>query len=260
MVTVANVLTNLGWYLSFNITLWQWQLAAIVSFIGLVAIQIYRSLPIQAAAAISLMVLAAALFANALTSCQLPPKGVHFEAFSGFRLAAIAIAIIAPTPVWMGWFIIGCCALVPTATYFLIMSPELQIVFSAQEPWISLIYAVVAFFVLRHRLKAIELERTIERMASERRALADLAHLFLGLRDLTNTPLQSIELTAGLLGTNNLTPTEAAAQLERSMIQLRELSQILTAYEMDIDWSHTASSFDATVLLQSKIDEIKLRF
>lgn len=97
------------------------------------------------------------------------------------------------------------------------------------------------------------------KVKAERRALDDLARIFLGLRDLTNTPIQSIELTSRLLETEHLTPIEGAQHLERSLIRLRELSQILTSYERDVNWEETRPSFDAMTLLRNKINEIKDR-
>lgn len=69
-------------------------------------------------------------------------------------------------------------------------------------------------------------------------------------------PLQSIELTARLLGTDNLTSAEGSKHLERSLIQLRELSKILSIYEQDVDWTRTGSSFDAVAMLQKKLVEV----
>ena len=119
-----------------------------------------------------------------------------------------------------------------------------------------ILYGLIASFILRHRLRSIALERKVAQMSAERKALNDVARIFLGMRDLTNSPLQAVEITSKLLASGHLTQQEASEHLEKSMIRLREVSELLTVYERNIDWNQTDSSFDAIKSLHLKLEEL----
>jgi hypothetical protein len=192
------------------------------------------------------------LLANALTNLDLAKAGAHFEAFEAFKIAPLAVAIIAPSPVWAGYLVIALGAFGPLIFYG-IHAADLRIALPTQEPWFSPIYASVAWLALRHRLKGIELEKALARTKVARRALEDLATVFLALRDLTNTPLQQIEITAALLETKKLSAPEGALQLRRSLARLKELSSILTTYESEVDRMALGNSFDAAKTIQERL-------
>lgn len=177
-------------------------------------------------------------------------------AFAGYKLTALAVAFVAPVPVWGAYLVIALCALNPTVQT-LLASSEIRANYPQSEPWVSIVYAMVAFFVLRHRLRENELARKVSALEGERRTIEHVAQIFLGLRDLTNTPLQSITTTAWLLKRGHVTPTEAAEHLDSALVQLRELSEILKTYEHEVDYRPTDHAFDAVKFLQEKLAHMK---
>jgi hypothetical protein len=253
---VCSAITTSMWSYKGVITFWQWALSTVVSGVLLVIIFLVRRKSLLLSTAVFLGCLGIVFFASAVTNNLLAFSNARFEAFLGYKLGALAVAIIAPFPIWIGFFIIGFSGIAPVVQYFL-LPPEIQTNIFVQEPWASVIYAIIAAAILYHRLREVKNEREIIRIKTRKKALNDLAAIFLSLRDLTNTPLQSIELTAALLNGNVLERREASRHLERSLVHLREVSQVLKYYEKDVDWSKVSTSFDAVTDLQQKLSEIR---
>ena len=180
---------------------------------------------------------------------------MRFEAFTGYKLVALATAIIAPAPAWVGLSIIAACAVAPIIHYFA-LPVEIQRVFVVQEPWYTLICSIIAFFVLRHRLRELQLERALTRISAEKQAVDNIAKVFLFLRDITNSPLQSIEITALLLKKSRIEQVTAARHLEQALARLRELSQTLSSYQKNADGLESAT-FDAVADVQRTLTEMK---
>ena len=255
---IGAVLTIFCWHYIGGVTLWQWFGAlAVASFCSLIAL-LGRRLPAAASAALFLICAATLLIASAISNDQLVRQREPFVAFNGYKIAAVIIAVMAPIPVWVGYLLISVCAVAPVVQFFSLPA-DLRQVFPAEEPVQVVIFAVLAFFIFRHRIHARELERTLLRLKADQRAKDDLAAIFVGLRDLTNTPLQSIELTATLLASKDLQQEDAARHLEVSLVKLRELTIVLSRFEKEIDSSKTASSFNAVAMLQAKIAELEGR-
>ncbi len=69
-------------------------------------------------------------------------------------------------------------------------------------------------------------------------------------RDLTNSPLQSVELTVALLKTRHPESQAQLERLERQLARLRQLSVVLSQYEPQ-RWAPGDGSFDPLEVLQS---------
>lgn len=200
----------------------------------------------------------AAIFgAGSYTVNTLAASGVNFEAFAAYKIMAIAVAIIAPYPIWLGYFIILLSGTLPLLHFFMLPT-ELHRFFSIQEPWYSLLYAVLGLIILIYRHKSLRLEQRMARIAAEKNALSELAAILLMLRDLTNTPLQSLEITSYLLKEGQMNPKEGSAHLERALVRLRELTRELSLYGHHVDWSQTGASFDAIKRLRQHYSKFTL--
>jgi hypothetical protein len=257
MLMVVSFLAMLGWYITHRKIFWTWQMSTAVGIACTLFTHLFAVKKVWVSSVVLILAMISVLLANTITNYMLAFTHVPFELFSGYKLVPIAVAVIAPAQVWLGYSILGVCAVTPFILFFALFTDDLRSHIAIQEPWSSLIFVIVAFFIYRHRLKAIELMQVASKLTAERKALDDLARIFLGLRDLTNTPLQSIELTAGLLSSNKLSAPQGATYLERALVRLRDLSQILSSYEQEVDWSNTTHAFDAVTLLQHKIAETK---
>ncbi|MGE0171321.1 MAG: hypothetical protein AB7T49_00985 [Oligoflexales bacterium] len=253
---ISSIIVFIGWYQRGFWPLWQWYLALGTSVLGTLLMFTFRKMPIGICAAVSCVTAGVILFASGVTNNHMAQTGKCFGAFLGYKTMALATAVIAPFPVWVGITIISICIFGPVIQFFSI-GPELRAGFPVQEPWSSIVIAVGALYVLDKRHKSMEMERVLTRMKSAKKALDDMARVFFGLRDLTNTPLQIVELTSKLIANGNLDSAEAPAYLERALVELRQLSRILATYEKDLDWSTTKASFDAVVELEKKLAQMR---
>ena len=251
---IASVIALVGWYWA-GIASLQWAVSAAVFSCFLVVMMMWSHLSYRWSATLFLASAAVLVVSCAYGNHILANSGARFEAFIGTKLAVIAVALIAPTPAWIGFSVIGLCSIASVAQYAA-FPPEIRASFPVQEPWSMILYGLIASFILRHRLRSIALERKVAQMSAERKALNDVARIFLGMRDLTNSPLQAVEITSKLLASGHLTQQEASEHLEKSMIRLREVSELLTVYERNIDWNQTDSSFDAIKSLHLKLEEL----
>jgi hypothetical protein len=218
--------TAIAWTLVAKVPVWPWYVAVATSAVTAAAPAGRRSLGPRGTAFAMLACTASILTASAASNWWLAAAGLHFEAFSAFKATALTIALVAPRPRWVGHAVLAACGLVPIALY-LTYPPAIRAAFPVQEPWATLLCAAIALIVLRSRLEAHRLERELARVVAERDANEESERLFTGLRDLTNTPLQTIEIVAALLRGQHIPTAEAAVTLEHALARLRELSKTL---------------------------------
>ncbi len=245
---VASLMTLTAWHFLGAIVLWHWEVGVVTTGALMVVVVCFKKLSVAASSTIVFACAGVVLFFSAIATNLLAQSGARFEAFTGYKLVAIAVGILAPAPAWVGFSVIAICAVAPIVHYFILPS-DIQRAFVVQEPWYTLICCVIALFVFRHRLRELQLERALTRVAAEKQAVNNMAKIFFFLRNITNSPLQSIEITALLLKEHQIEQTSAGRHLERALARLRELSQTLASYERNIDWSEPAS-FDAVADVQ----------
>src|SRR5262249_40252181 len=156
-----------------------------------------------------------------------------FEAFIGNKMVAFAVAVIAPMPVAIGYAVIAACALHPLLEYFVLIPAELRRNVLTPEPWSSVMIAVIAVAIYRHRVKEGILERAATRATGQKEAAEDLARKFLAIRDLSNTPLQTIGLAIALLRKEHPDAARLARVFQDCYDTLGELNELLAAYETE---------------------------
>ena len=99
-----------------------------------------------------------------------------------------------------------------------------------------LAFALAGCFLLVNRLKVRQLEIEAIRAHGEVESTRRLAEAFLELRDLMNTPIQSIQIAATLLKGQGSQQDEILQQLDQSCERLREVNRMLKKYEHEVDW------------------------
>lgn len=137
----------------------------------------------------------------------------------------LGVAISAPTR-RVG---LGCVAL------FALHASALAHVFVADgaegsvthEPWMTLLFAVLAGLMLHTRNRRRELEQRVVAAEQRARMLGEVARMLLALRDRANTPLQTIEIAVALLAEEGR-PTENLAVIQRSLARLALVQQALS--------------------------------
>jgi hypothetical protein len=96
------------------------------------------------------------------------------------------------------------------------------------EPWVTILLAAVAMWLLVWRAHTIARERDLQRRVRDAEQAARRAQMSLAARDLANTPIQSIELVAALLEEQPAGDARRFAEpLRRALARLRSLEGLL---------------------------------
>lgn len=173
--------------------------------------------------------------------------GGPWTPFQANKLGALAVPMLAPQLGVGLASIAGFAAMAVAKFYFL--DPDIQRGFPIGEPWFVLIYAAFAGVLLVFRLRGLALEREVLRVQAEAASADHLARTFLRLRDYTNTPIQTIAFTIGLLRAKQGDQKPLLDRLERAVQKLTELSDALTRYENAHNWGPGEESLEPSAAL-----------
>ena len=189
-------------------------------------------------------VIVAALWITSGAYAAAPGRWIPFQAN---KLGALAAAMLAPDLLTGSLAIAGFVGMV--LLKYLTLPDALQERFAIGEPWAILIYALFAMALLGYRAQRIALARRMLRIRSESIATQRLARAFLALRDFTNTPLQTIELAAGILRKQHAELGPILDRIDRSVDRLYRLNNTFSVYESQIEWTEEDLTPDPTALV-----------
>jgi hypothetical protein len=146
--------------------------------------------------------------------------------FQPNKLGAMTVALLAPE-IWAGLLSIagytGAAVL-----QFLTFDRAVRERLPMGEPWAMLAFGVFATVLLLYRRRQFALERALVREQAETESLKRLARLSLVVRDLANTPTQTIALTSSLIRAQHPDLEREAGLLSRSADKLAELNRLLS--------------------------------
>jgi hypothetical protein len=189
------------------------------------------------------LVIVVALWFTTGAYAAAPGRWIPFQAN---KLGALAAGVLAPDLatgiVGIGGFV-GMVVL-RYATLTAVQQQRLPIA----EPWTIFMYAIFAVAMLAYRVHSVSLARRMLRIRTESIATQRLARTFLALRDLTNTPLQTLEFAAHVVRARCPEVAPVLDRMDRSIDRLCRLNRALAAYESRIDWTEDDLSPDPAVL------------
>lgn len=154
--------------------------------------------------------------------------------FTVYKLMALVIATLAPSPPILGYSIIALCFFIPPI-YALFFLPEIINLSNHYEPLLTMGYAIASFWILSHNLKRQKLYVVLIETQAKEKSLRDFAKVATALRDLTNTPLQSLELLTNSLKSNKIRTQKAGELLGNVTATLNDLIQILSEQEKKLE-------------------------
>lgn len=167
--------------------------------------------------------------------------------FLGDKLLVFIVAAIAPEPIWLGIVLIGA-----SAVEAVIKAQQFHMA-QGGEPWVTVVWAVAAIGLHVNRHQRIAAERDAARSRATAEAAAQLARAFLAVRDLANTPLQTLRNDLILMrGQCPVAGAALAARMDRAVTKLRKLQEILTGYEQATPLGPEDESFDSIETLTSQ--------
>jgi hypothetical protein len=157
------------------------------------------------------------------------------------KLGVLVTALLAPE-LWVGALSIAAMA-GSAIVHNQLLAPDLR-ARAFGEPWPMVAFGLFALALLAHQSRRRAVEGENIRMLADAAATERFARSAVAIRDLANTPLQTIELSNAVL---LLEHPELEPQLERithALGRMRELNAILREYELHVAGPLVAESFD----------------
>jgi hypothetical protein len=157
-------------------------------------------------------------------------RGGNWVPYEPIKLSVLVLAMIAP-PGWKtGTFAILLFAGSALLHYFL-FSEVARARLPPGVPFGIIAYGAFALIVLGFRRRGHVLRAELEQARSEKVALARLQRVAISLRDLANTPLQTLELVRRALLTDSPNLPAQADRMAHALEKLRVLNDILRPYQ-----------------------------
>lgn len=190
------------------------------------------------------VVILASLWITSGAYAAAPGRWIPFQAN---KLGALAAGVLAPD---LATGIVSIGAFVGMVVLrYAALSADQQQRLPIAEPWAILIYAVFALAMLGYRVHSVSLARRMLRVRTESIATQRMARTFLALRDFTNTPLQTIELSAHILRAHCPEMAPVLDRVDRSIDRLYRLNRALAVYESRIEWTEDDLTPDPTAIV-----------
>jgi hypothetical protein len=220
----------------------------------LLALVARRRRPSEALSALAVLAHTAAVLVALWTADEVLAREPRlWIPFQSHKLAVLALALVAPAPFWVGVVCIAAYTLA-AAVQYVSFDPAVRAHLAWGEPWGSLAFGVIAVGILLHRRRLLQMEHEAMRAQAETESLRRLARVALAVRDLSNTPLQTLELATALLRLRHPESAALLDQTDRSLARLEQLDGVLSRYEAQTEWAPGDTSFDPLALLEDRHD------
>ena len=154
--------------------------------------------------------------------------------FQENKLGGLIVALLAPS-FWVGLAGIGAhvaCSLLQYQNF----PPEIKSGVAIDEPLATFGFGLAALFIFVSRWRRIQCEADVIRSNSEASASRNIARMVLHLRDLMNTPLQTISLSTYMLREKSGSDEIAIKSIENALERLTELNDEMQKYEDNPPW------------------------
>ena len=172
--------------------------------------------------------------------------------FSVNKLACVAVALLA-TEVWAALIAIAFHA-TSVALVLVAVGPEVRATIP-QEPTGIMAFALISVALVFYRRRQLRLELRFATTRAELLGTERLARTILAIRDLANTPIQTIELCCELLRIRSTLEADVVARMQRALARLCDLSELLRKYEGAVPWRKEDGSIDSIEQLQQSVPQ-----
>jgi hypothetical protein len=183
-----------------------------------------------------------------LTNPYYAESGRPWVPFQANKLGMVTVALLAPE-IWVGLpsvAIYGGLCVIQMHTF----SEAALSRFAIGEPMASIIIGVFSGALLVYRLKRLALERELVRAHTEEQSMATFAKTMLAIRDLSNTPLQTIAFASAAARIEYPAATPALDRIDAALAEIKAIGERLREYERGIAWMSDDESFDAAAWLE----------
>jgi hypothetical protein len=180
-------------------------------------------------------------------------EGLRWVPYEPTKLSALAMGLVAPPAWWVG----GAAVLLFIGSglvHHVVLSSAIRSLMASVEPWGLIAYGAFALVMVVFRYRRNALQVQLERERADRLAVEKVADVALALRDLANTPTQTIELIRHQLANHDARTAELAQHMHRALEQLLRLSDLLSRYAEAVSWNKRPASFDGATEASSLLN------
>lgn len=183
-----------------------------------------------------------------ISEITMAASGRPWSPFGQCQIGMVGSAILAPGRVVAASVIVGFGA------EALVLAPLLRRLatgneIAVNEPVQTVVYAFIAIGMLAYRVHMQAVERAYVQKTLEAESLARVARAFQAVRDLTNTPLQSLHFGVELIERGHA-GSKVIACLRAALRRLDELSHSLAGTERAVPWRPGDENLDARAILR----------
>ena len=183
-----------------------------------------------------------------ITNPYYAESGRPWVPFQANKLGMVTVALLAPE-MWVGLLSIAAYAGAPVVQ-MQTFSDAAVARFAIGEPMASIAIGSFAAALLVYRLKRLQLERELVRAHTEEQSMAAFARTMLAIRDLSNTPLQTIAFASAAARIEYPQATPALDRIDAALAEVKTIGGRLREYERALTWVADEESFDATTRLR----------
>jgi hypothetical protein len=177
-------------------------------------------------------------------------QGLPMELFVREAVASAVYALAAPPRAIVSLLPIAAFTMESLLVYLRVRwSAEWSV--PSWQPWTSLAYGGCMALLALYRAHRQRGEVATIVKLEEAGALQRLLRSHLAVRDLVNTPLQTLGISAHLLRARCPEAGEVIGSIERAVERLNELNQVLSEGASAIEWSPGTEGFDPVTILRS---------
>lgn len=178
-------------------------------------------------------------------------SGLRWVPFRENQLGAMTVALLAPPIAWVGIVtILGFTG--AAVVQYALFDPSIRERIAYGDPWATIAFGGFALVLLVYRLHGNRKEREAAQVQARLEHVERFARTMLAVRDLANTPLQTLVLSVDLLRSVDPDPVVIADRIERAVRRLRDIDRIASAYEDVLGWPADTESFDAVEILRGR--------
>lgn len=156
-------------------------------------------------------------------------------ALAGPKLIFLVLAVLVPGPVWLNVGLLAGFALESFVIWRVLAVSDVAPVLP-HEPLMTGLFAVVAFALLWFRQRDEKLIRQISAGKAREEALAGMARVFLSLRSLSNSPLQTLSLSLELMRKRHPEFLSSVDPMSSAVEKLNRMNRIYNRLESEAEW------------------------
>ena len=182
---------------------------------------------------------------------RLAESGINWVPFRAQQLGALAVALLAPPVAWVG--VVAILAVIGAAVVqFELFHPAIRAHLPFGDPWSTLFFGGFALGLLYYRLRADRRERVAAHSQADSENYQRFARAMIAVRDLSNTPLQTLTNMVLLLRKQSPELRDTADRLERAVARLTELERATRPFERQLVWRPGDEAWDPKTILHAE--------